>query len=478
MQDENFDELNWKYPGNWEGSVEFSESDAFGAALALAEDDEQSRDVGPRKKLAPTRRQIEAKAMLKEKAKEMGCLAGILVGIAMPIFQRLMQGRNKQGTSGTSSGNNPRRQSTKITIRITSLDENQKPSESQPPSEAQRNAWKSFAARGPAVWDELVQRVMPVYQLQWPMRSRVWKSIYGEVGYERHLPEITNSDELKRLVRPSIFFIASDRDTDSVDIGIAFSATWHMDGFGALIRDGKVFEVGHPGVAHSEKPVRQDRFEHSVFGALARIPDQDPWELIDQWQMPTEPGTSGFANAKRGGPHPWEGYVRCDPFLQFASVADKKAEFLNHDPHADRPSSSMAWEYANGTFEIRVYADRDALPSEAQAQAFADFHKNKNVYVPEIVKSIFEKYQRECKTNRENWKDRYVDDLIPVLKNSEGLNDRMQLRCIHIHPGNAEIPVTIALQFVCTWNYDGFTAFFRNGCVERFGMWNDARLYG
>jgi len=84
-------------------------------------------------------------------------------------------------------------------------------------------------------------------------------------------------------------------------------------------------------------------------------------------------------------------------------------------------------------------------------------------------------YQEVSETRRcLNAGDEDVNTLIPALTGPTGLCDLMQMRCIHVHPAK-EGKVTLAFQFVCSWDYDGLTAFWRNGQIYDWGTWNDAK---
>ena len=115
---------------------------------------------------------------------------------------------------------------------------------------------------------------------------------------------------MKQLIRPLAVRVKPplNKKATSADISIHVACTWEVDGFGVIIRDGQIVESrsGTRLRAHLDQKQRET-IEHPVFGTLRRIPDDDPWEVIDQWEMPTEEGKSGFDKAKRGGPWPWEG---------------------------------------------------------------------------------------------------------------------------------------------------------------------------
>jgi hypothetical protein len=156
-------------------------------------------------------------------------------------------------------------------------------------------------------------------------------------------------------------------------------------------------------------------------------------------------------------------------------VADRRAEFARDRDRADRPASVLAWEFAEGEFDLRVYAGRGEEPSDAQAKAFTAFRANDHACAAELIQTIFEQYLDARDVRRQNWQDPYRDDVLPELADPTGLRDLIQLRHIHVHPVDNTGHVTIALQFVAVYDYAGITALWRDGRFERWGQWGDAR---
>jgi hypothetical protein len=277
-----------------------------------------------------------------------------------------------------------------------------------------------------------------------------------------HLPEFETTVAMRDYLRPFTFRIKpADKGTKIADVGIHLMSSWCVDGIGVLVRNGAVVEVGPVDLVHPIR-VRGAAFEHPVFGTLSRIPDDDPWEVIDQWKPPRAPKTSGFEGVKRGGPWPWEGLTRCDAFREFAMVADDRAEFIHNRARADAPRSRVNWNLANGEFILRVYAAAGEEPTDAQAAATAAFRKVERIQVAAMLAEIYAQYQETCEIRRKNWIDGHVDDVIPRITSPEGLRDLIQLVHVHVHPEDKDGRVTIAFQFVCTFDYDGFTALWRD----------------
>jgi hypothetical protein len=345
------------------------------------------------------------------------------------------------------------------------------------PSKAQRAAWQALLERGDTMWNDIAREALAVYQRQRPQRVYLWKRVYGDHLLNQRLPDVKTTAAMKKLIRPITVRIKPpiDKKAASADIGIHVASTWHGDGFGVIVCEGKIAEVGPVLDLVHTSPKPRETIEHKSFGKLQRIPDDDPWEVIDQWKMPKEPGTSGFDKAKRGGPWPWEGRMRFDAMLDYAMIADHRAQYMRDRANADRPESHMAWEFADREFDLRVYAGRGKPPSDAQARAFEQFRAAEKMLAKELIATIFQQYQEVWRIRRQHYKDRYVEDNIPELKSPDELRDLMQLRHIHVHEPDKQAVVTIAMQFVCTWDYDGFTAFWRDGKIVEWGEWKDAR---
>ncbi len=426
MQDEQFGTLTWSYMDWWQGKTSFPAFQMLGRALH--EKDPPNAATGTRARRSSARRNAEEDdqgAMWRE-------------GVCDLI-----------------------------------IDTGGKPAK---PSKAHRAAWQVLLARGDWLWDELFEKAYEIYRRQLPIRRRLWKAIYGDYLLDRRLPKVRKLADFKNLCCPWLFRIKPQRDpkASSADIGVHVLCTWHVDGFGAIIRDGHVAEIAPVlDVVHTE-PQQRPTIEHPIFGTLSRIPDDDVWEFINAWEMPKEAGKSGFENAKRVATRPWQGLTRLDSLLDFARIVWEKAQFTCDRANADPPNSCMAWEFAGGLFDLRVYTPPGRGPSRAQANAFATFRAHEKQYAIEMISTIFKQYQATRDLLRKNYKDRDIDDAIPVITSPAGLRHLIQLRHIHVHPGNAKNRITIAFQFVASYDYDGFSVMWRNGKFVKWGKWNDA----
>jgi Domain of unknown function (DUF6985) len=423
----------------------------------------------------PTRGMLEAKAQLEAMAAQSSPEEAALLKMAIGFTDRVAAAR-EQPPSEQPQKHQPSDQELALRRGVLDLYIDMARKRSKP-SKAQRAAWQAFIDRGNAIWDEIADEALTVYQRQRPMRVKHWKRTYGDYLLNRRLPETKTPAAMTKLIRPIAMRIKPplDKKATTADISIHVACTWEVDGFGVIIRDGKIDEFGDVmGLVHTS-PKPRETIEHNIFGTLRRIPDDDPFEVIDQWQMPTAPGKSGFDGVKRGGPWPWDGRMRFDEMLDYGMNADERAKYMRDRANADRPESRMSWEFADGEFDLRVYAGRGKPPSDMQAKAFERFRADQKKLAAELIASIFQQYQEVWKTRRQHYKDRYVEDNIPEIHSPDELRDLMQLRHIHVHEPDKQGVVTIAMQFVCTWDYDGFTAFWRDGQIAEWGEWKDAR---
>jgi hypothetical protein len=468
MHDPQFGLLKWN-SGTWEGSARFPQFAEWGAAF----DEKDPPDTRPaeRPDRSPTKGQVEAGAELRRVLKENAGCAGVLLGFILTSFARRFAQRSRsRGSSDAERTESPREKLLRQGVCDVTIEAQTDGEERSEPLRAQRVAWEAMLARGPTLWNELLEKSFATYQRQLPVRRTWWRAIYGDYLLDRRLPEVATIQQFSRLIRASIFRVKRPAGEGApADISVYLRATWAVDGMDVIIREGHVTD------APDES---RETIEHPVFGVLRRIPSDDPMEYINQWEKPTRPGVSGFANAKRMATRPWNGLARFDPLLEFALVADERAQYAHDRANADPPASRMAWEFANGQFDLRVYAPAGQPPDDAQAKAWMAFCANEKQHAAAMIDSIFEQYQETCAVRRRNYKDRYVDENVPILTGKSGLRELIQLRHIHVHPPDGEGRVTIAFQFVAAYDHDGFSAMWREGKFSEWGTWKDAEYRG
>ena len=474
MKDEQFGELKWDGSDRWDAQVTFPRFREFGAALDVEDPPEPNPSVDE----TISERQRDARAQLEHYLKTLSADEQEQYAALLNSLRREADGSN--AARKTAADEKRKRQAEaeaaryRSGVREVGIETTGRRSK---PTPAQRAAWAKLLERGDALWDELTAAALVVYRRQRPMREKVYRRTYGDHLLDRRLPVITTAAEMRQHIRPVMFRIPpAEKGAATADVKLHVAATWDVDGLGVIIRDGRIVEVMQVmDMVQERGSRRRETIGHPTFGTLRRIPDDDPWEVIDQWQAPREPGESGFDHVKRGGPWPWEGRARFDAFLEYAWVADRRAEFTHNRANAERPGSRVAWDFADGEFDLRVYAGRGEQPVAAQAQAFERFRAQQDALASEMIDTIFAQYRETFDARRRNYKDRYVEEVIPQLDGADGLRDLMQLRHIHVHEPDAAGRVAIAMQFVCTWDYDGFTAIWRDGLIAEWGEWKDAR---
>jgi hypothetical protein len=470
MQDTATEQPDFSGLEEWQGRSVIPYCRGCGETLmAVMNQDQAEADAAPKTKQPPSKRELQAKDQLKEKLGEVPFPLRILIKIGFPvvkfIFRRMTE--PKRTKKGEMSEEEREFREGKVDLTV---DEVPTPLA----RDAQRRAWEKLTARGDAVWDEVIQKAVAVYNSQRDVRVQVWKATYPTLPVERRLPAVNDAVAMRPLVVAVGIRIKPPAKQGAADIGVHFACSWCADGFGAIIRDGTVAEVGAFDLVHPMKMRSADALQHPVFGPLRRIPDDDPWEKIEQWKMPTQAGQSGFEGAKSSGPGPWEGSVRCDLLHPFVLAADDRAKYTHDRREADAPKSAMAWDYACGEFELRVHADAAQEPSKEQAESFRAFRAREKEVASAVVRTIFDDYQKNCEARRRDWIDHYVDELCPVLNDYKGLRDIMQLRRINVLPAGADGKCPLAFQFVSTWDSDGFTVTVGNGQVK-LGKWDDAK---
>lgn len=468
MKDQQFGELKWR-DDHWEGQAQFPAIATWGRALDQ-EDPPDDRPAGPADR-SPTRAQTEARQQVEDLAQQVD-------GPAAAMLKSILQMTAASAEPAAPPAVPPAAESqVQASLAWTGTCELQIDTAGRrsKPTAAQRAAWAAVIERGDALWEDLLRDAFAAYQRQRPIRRRWWQAIYGDYLIDRRFPEVTTPQQFTVLIRPSILRIKALPDAKQAgmpDIALLLRATWDVDGVGVVIRNGQIQELAQVLDVLIAPPTPPPTIEHPVFGPLRRIASDDPMELINAWQEP-QAGGSGFATA-RPAARPWLGRTHFDPLLEFASVSDSRARYVNDPEMADYPASRMAWEFAEGEFELRVHAPAGQPPAPAQAEAWKAFKAAEQRHADTLIDAIFERYQQTRQTLRGNWMDRYVDENIPLLTDAGGLRDLLQLRHIHLHWPDAAGRVVIAFQFVTNFDLDGMSILWCNGKIERWGDWKAA----
>ena len=83
---------------------------------------------------------------------------------------------------------------------------------------AQRTAWQKVGERGDAAWQGAIALILADYQVQRPSRVKWWKATYGDLPFDRELPQINDIAELLQYCRPYSFKVhVAPRGTPSPD---------------------------------------------------------------------------------------------------------------------------------------------------------------------------------------------------------------------------------------------------------------------
>ncbi|HYE21381.1 MAG TPA: hypothetical protein VEA69_23240 [Tepidisphaeraceae bacterium] len=455
-----------------EGKVSFPQFATWGAALDV-KDPPDRRPAAPPDR-SPTRAQLAAVEQVADLAEQLGGEEASLLNSVLGIAQRPGTSSEPGAVAEEQDADADERLGRQgvCDVQIETTGPRAKP------ARAQRAAWEALIARGDALWDELLGRAFEIYGRQRPVRRRWWRAVYGDYLIDRRFPDVQTPEQFARLIRPALFRIKppADKGAASAAVTLIVRATWDVDGFGVIFRDGRIAEFGQV-IDVMNAPARPpETIDHPTFGRLKRIPDDDPMEYINEWEAPTRPGVSGFANVRRVAARPWLGRVQFDPLREFAMIADARAQYANDPERADHPASRMAWEFADGEFEVRVYSPAGQPPSDAQAAAWAAFHADHERHAADLIDAIFRRYQESWEARRRGWTDRYVDENVPAITGPAGLRDLIQLRHIHVHPDDGSGGVTIGFQFVTAYDYDGLAALWRGGRVEHWGRWKEAEF--
>ena len=479
MKDELFGTLKWSGDA-WETAVAIEYFRGVGANLDAMEAAAQARQKEAAKSAAPADDAFR---------RSLPWPTRVIYSVGRWLFRRWWNSDNGPAEEETLF----RDGKFKLSFAERASDDDDKPP--KPPSPKQRAAWSRVADRGDALWDELLTLIIAEYQRQRPIRQRWWRAIYGDFQLDQALPEVCDAAGMKKLIRPIEFRVKRvKKDAAGADVTVWFMCTWNTDGVVALIRDRRAVDVGSIDLREPMKKRPGAALHHPVFGPLRRIPDGDPWEVVANLKP-------GERQSMPRGPYPWEGTTRCEPLRDYFLAADDRAAFMFDPAHADHPQSAMPWDFAQGNFDLRVYAPPGQEPSDSQSAAFAAFKADEARHVDAIIAAVFEHYTTNFEKHRSLWRGEninspidtlaaravrgviggggernpgFIEEIIPKLDSADGLHDRMWLKHIHVYPADDAGGVTIAFQFVCTWVGDGFTIHWRDGKVEKIGRWKSA----
>jgi hypothetical protein len=116
---------------------------------------------------------------------------------------------------------------------------NTKDEEQIPPCEAQVTAWRRFVEHDAQVYSAILEAGFSYYTRMRPQ--------YAKAGEEwiNNMPEITDSRQLKSMIRLSSLTVTWPYDGNPVQIGVSFGCDWDQEhGFGVAVEGDKVVDVG------------------------------------------------------------------------------------------------------------------------------------------------------------------------------------------------------------------------------------------
>ena len=309
-------------------------------------------------------------------------------------------------------------------------------------SAAELRAWDPIAARGDAVWAELMDAALAEYLAQRPTRVRWWRAVYGELPYDREMPAVADVASLRRIVRPYNFIVHPTRKGQrAADVTVQVMCTWVRFGFGVRLRGGQIL-----GIVDGQKASYPPAAEVADVPGLGRL----------------------SARTRLAGPL-WSGQVPCDPMRDFAMVAEQRATVIRQGRHRDRPRSIHFWEFARGQFPIHLYVTAPGeLPSAAQVAAVLAFRAQEAAHVATILGVILQEYTAALERNRLN-----LDVPLPDAGTVDDLRELMEFREFFVHPADDAGRVRLVLCFMHVWGDRETVVLWRDGQIERFGRWAD-----
>jgi hypothetical protein len=310
----------------------------------------------------------------------------------------------------------------------------------------QLKAWEMVAARGDAIWHDAMERVLADYQIQRPIRVKWWKAVFGDLPFERELPEIADIEALKKYCRPySIKVQPAAKGMKMPDISVHVMCTWIREGFSLRLREGSVEAVEATQDGWHERPPRE--IEHPAFGRLRLLRNLTTWV----------------------------GEMTCPPMLEYQRIVEERAKFREEGVNRERPQSLMWWRFAHGKFGLSVYVtEPSADPDERQAAAFLAFKQNEQQNIATIIDALFKRYNERLEENYRDYDRKYVNEAIPHLETPDRFREMIELINVYVHPADEKGDVRIVFELHCSFELSCIILW-KNGKIERFGKWGDHR---
>ena len=322
------------------------------------------------------------------------------------------------------------------------------------PTKVQLAAWQALSDAGDRLWSDLSRALFAEYQRQRPARLRWWQAAFAHYKVDFVLPEVQDEAALLGLVHPhSILVKAHEPDADQTEVGVGLAATWIENGISAVIRDGRFVGLGDGGL----------------------------WYVQQAGVEREQPGVGRLT--RKAAAKPWQGVLRCETFSRFMMVADERAAFRRTGKpfSGEEPACFLSWHAARGEFPLWIHAPEGHAPTARQSEAITRFNQDIEAHATAVLGAVRDHYRKRWKAFRNAYDGQDRDIAVPEPPATpNGFADLMELRDVHVFPdGGGKRPVTIGLQFKCTWDTDtfGFGVLWRNGKVVKVCAEDDAGMW-
>jgi hypothetical protein len=290
-----------------------------------------------------------------------------------------------------------------------------------------RDAWNKVAAQGDAIWKQAIQWLAQDYQTQRLPVLKWMKAIYGDLPFDRQLPEIQVPSDIMPLTKPLQVRVRRGVP-ESVIVTVDFRCAWTSELVGILIRDGQI---------HSLLPIME---------GLGHL-DQSGGAWLNHPLL-------GLLRSWR---RCWIGKTPCEPFTQFGYLADKQIDFWKDPPSLRRLIPPNSWDIGHGVVGLKIYTLNGAPPSAAQVREYSRFREREEECCQIVLNAVFDHYQKTFEQRRRNWKGAHRDIYIPEATNVNDLQTVMALCDICIYPEAADGRVCMGFEIIPCWNDDAST---------------------
>jgi len=302
---------------------------------------------------------------------------------------------------------------------------------------AQRAAWQQIATRDETVWQDTMAMEQTDYQTQRPVRVKWWKATFGDLPFDRELPQINDLAQLSEHCRPYGIKIHQSV-ARTADVSMHFMCSWIREGFSVRIRNGKPIAIESTQDSWWPNPERV--IQHPTLGSLRMYSNGDVWF----------------------------GHFRCDPMLEYQRIVEQRAASQQAGLHRDRPRSEMWWNYAHGRFGLYIDVDPPgAEPDPRQFAALQAFSRDESRNLAIILDAVYLRYQQR---RQESPRDYFSVE--PHLQHPEQLKEMIELINVYVHPPADDGTVRLVFELHCSFQRS-MIILWRNGAIERFGKWGD-----